>query len=194
MNNKQFYMFAVVTIVGLGATLAIGAWLQRWEPLGGLTVLILTGTIIVNTYQVKELQRQRTSSQQPLLVPQGFSTMIVRIFKNEGLVVGAKANEEVMLRVKNVGAGPASNIKAEIQQRLAARPPQTIGSPLASIPPLGCGDERFIYHLGDENLFMVNNDDWLVMSYEDIFGTRYETECQWSGVTWHNFKTKRLLK
>jgi len=193
-NLEPFAKFAMIMVVLMGVSIGLGVYYQRWEPIGGLTAIILLGTLLLNAFQIRELQRQRESFQKPLVTPHGRGTFIMPVVKHEGYTVEVEVDPKIQLCIKNVGAGPASSISILIQKRAEDKPAKTVGSPVASVPPLGSGDESFVYHFGKTGHFSVAEEMWLVISYDDIFGNHFKTECQWSGVAWHNFITQPITR
>jgi len=182
---RLFVLFLIVMIVLLTTSITVGVIADYWTTLQGTTVLILLGTLIFNIFQVRELQKQRQDSQRPLITPIDRGNIIWPFSRG-------RKEEITSLCIRNVGAGSASNITLRVERRESDAPVIKLDNSAMSVSPLGVGDKAFVYQTKGDPAVSVNRDEWLVISYYDVFGNPFQTECQWNGWTWHNFKSERV--
>ena len=185
---KRWWDVAILSIFGISLipVVVIGTW----SPSDAALVFVALGAFVVSIFNLRELRNQRRDSQKPLLVPMKPISNRVKIaprFIQDG-EKPHEFNEREDLRVRNIGAGPAKNISVRVEDRLDNA--SNIKDISTLVSPLGIGDEGFVQNLIDGSTILISNRYWVVIIYEDIFGNKFETECQWSGGIWHNFKTE----
>lgn len=168
-----------------------------WGASEATLAFIALAAFIVSAFNLVELRKQRRDSQKPLLSPQDLGTYIMPIHQKQsargtdGNLVRKKGEH---LCIKNIGSGPAVNISIYVGELTTYKAKSACSKTIVYVPPLGKGDEDFVFHHSGSKSFIIKVDEWLVIDYDDIFGSHFRTQCQWSGEVWHNFKTETVHK
>ena len=167
-----------------------------WTAFEATYSFIALGAFFISVFVLLELRKQRVDSQKPLLVPHDLGTYIMPIHQKQA----ARGTDGDFVRKKgshlcigNIGSGPALNISIFVEEQAADKSEKACNTAIAHVPPLGQGDEDFVYHnSGRSKSRIVASNEWLIITYDDAFGNHFRTECQWSGEVWYNFRTQKV--
>lgn len=193
-------IFDVISASVVVAAVSILKWKEYLDVDQVINTLLVAALVIVTinyaafTWRmVVEAKNQRMDSQRPQLVPVEGKDGVVGRLTSEELLSAKKA----LLCIKNIGVGPASNVSFRLELRGEDYPPRTgdLDETLTNVSSLGVGDERMAIQWKDEGTpFQIPNEQWLVISYDDLFGRHFQTEAQWNGVikSWFYISTKQV--
>jgi hypothetical protein len=140
-----------------------------------------------------ETQEQRLDYCRPLLIPTEGWNGVANI---STLMV--YRDPERLLRLKNIGSGPALNITTRLEKRSEnSVTVKEISESVTATEPTAAGGEELVRHwYHDSKAGEIEDNDWIVINYCDMFNRRFRTEAKYVKVKdsniWVNLKVERV--
>ncbi len=138
-----------------------------------------------------EMTEQRLDSSRPLLVPISGQAGIAPALVSQ--------RHELLLRIENIGLGPAINISARLERRSSDGSIDIkLNELVTAAKPLAAGSESLLNQWFNSSglLYAIEDDSWLVVHYDDTFGRHFKTEARYikESNTWVSIKIERVKK
>lgn len=181
-----WWLLWIVAVILLG----VASWWFESYLIERMFWVLLAVFTLIYAYSTKRLAdeavEQRLGSCKPLLVPVGGKDGVPMIVEPRRHIGNAT---EQWLQVHNIGLGPALNIAIRLEWRSgsARLDEQLVAEPL---PVNGKGLVRQL--TSAEKPSEIYDDHLIVISYDDLFGRRFETEGRYlkESDIWVSIKTK----